>query len=98
MGPLTLKTVLRRSTEVASRLFEGQMLIITPDDSMLHRLNEVGTYIWEYLEAPHSIEQICTAVEERFSDFDHTRNCEEIIGFLEDIRAKKMIVAENGNE
>ena len=98
MESMTSLTIIQRSGQAASRLFEGQMLVITSDDSMLHRLNEVGTFIWQFLDAPRSIEEICAAIEQHFSDFDRNHNREEIIHFIVEMREKHLITAGTVNE
>jgi hypothetical protein len=60
-------TIVSRSPRVAHRLFEDRMLVITVDDSRLHRLNEVGTYIWGQLESPKSVRELSALVMENFS-------------------------------
>jgi hypothetical protein len=55
---------------VAQRLFEGRMLVVTPRDSKLHRLNEVGTFIWQRLETSPSVGELCSLVEHTFDVAD----------------------------
>ena len=70
MNHLIPETLIQRSDLTAGRLFEGSMLVITSDDSMLHRFNEVGTFVWQCLEkGPMSIDQVCREIEGRFSGF-----------------------------
>ncbi|MBN2362301.1 MAG: PqqD family protein [Deltaproteobacteria bacterium] len=41
-----------------ARIIEGEAVIITPDDSQLHTLNEVGTFVWERADGAHTVAQI----------------------------------------
>ena len=84
-------TRITRATKLAQRLFEERMLVITAKDSMLHRFNEVGTFIWQYLEEPRSVEEICRALEEHFDGFDGTTSAEEVVGFLEELLGKGLV-------
>jgi len=36
-----------QNPRVAWRVYEGEAVIISPDDSSLHSLNGMGTLIWE---------------------------------------------------
>jgi hypothetical protein len=52
-----------RNPDAAYRIIEGQAVILTPGDSRLHTLNEVGTFIWECLDgkshAARIVEKMC---------------------------------------
>ena len=36
-----------QNPRAAWRVYEGEAVIVSPEDSMLHTLNAVGTFIWE---------------------------------------------------
>ncbi len=67
---LSPDTVIKRSENIAWQKFEDKVFIITPDDSMLHMLNETGTRIWEIIEKPKKISEI---VEEILKEYDVTK-------------------------
>ena len=90
MGP---DTVIRRAPDLAQRVFEGEMLVITARDGMLHRFNEVGTFIWRLLDNAMTVEAMVTAISEAFSGFDPVKNWGDIERFLDELRQKKLIVA-----
>jgi len=57
-----------RDERTAWRIIEGEAVIVTPLDSKVHILNEVGTRIWELLEGKEMkvgqiIEMICEEFE-----------------------------------
>jgi hypothetical protein len=80
-----------RSTRVAQRLFEDRMLVITAGDSMLHRFNEAGTFIWQLLEKPRTISAINTAVSQHFEGFNPAKDSDELCRFLEQLMKKKCV-------
>lgn len=84
-------SVISRTTNIAQRLFEERMLVITPKNSMLHRFNEVGTYIWRLLETPKTTGELRTAITEHFDGVDETRLKEDIVVFLEKLAEKKLV-------
>ena len=47
-----------RSSEIASRNLNGEMIIMSAKDSTLFTLNSVATSIWEAADGQSSIEQI----------------------------------------
>ena len=80
-----------RSTETASRLIDETLLVITVEDSMLHRFNDVGTFIWNFLEKPVSESAICKAVTEHFDGFPEEGR-KDIRQFLDELHKKKLVV------
>lgn len=71
-----------RSPRLAQRLFEERMLVITPKDSMLHRLDAVGTFLWQQIEEPRTIDALIEAIDDHFEGFDKKENGREIVAFL----------------
>lgn len=61
---------------IAARTIHGETLILTPHDSVLHTLNDVGTRIWQLLpEAPTAADlalklsdEYDVSVEQAFQD------------------------------
>lgn len=80
-----------RSNKIAHRLFEDRMLVITARDSMLHRFNEVGTFVWQFLEKPKTVSDICSAVASHFEGFIEKKHSSDLFLFLEDLEEKSCI-------
>lgn len=85
---LSPSDTIARSTRIAQRLFEDRMLVITAKDSMLHRFNEVGTFIWRQLEKPMTAGAICSAVGRHFEGYDAEEHSAELLSFLESLGEK----------
>jgi hypothetical protein len=47
-----------RSKEIAARVLEGEMMIMSARDSTLFSLNELGTIIWQAADGATSLEEI----------------------------------------
>jgi len=56
MSPLYMA----RSHEIAARLLDGEMMIMSAHDSTLFNLNEVGTVIWQAADGATALEDIVT--------------------------------------
>ncbi len=80
-----------RVDNVAQRLFEERMLVITPRDSMLHRFNEVGSFIWQVLETPRTLSEICTEIKKQFDEVDEGKLTDEIELFVRKLKDKKLV-------
>ena len=85
------ETKIERVKNVAQRLFEERMLVITPKDSLLHRFNEVGTFIWQILDTPKTVEEIYKKVKEHFEDADDEQVFEDVTDFLSKMEEKKLV-------
>ena len=86
-------TFLSRAPRLAQRLFEGRMLIISPADSMLHRLDETGTFIWEQLETPQTLGVLLDRLDAHYNGFDRAAQAEEVFDFVKSMVEKKLMVA-----
>ncbi|MBN2038025.1 MAG: PqqD family protein [Chitinispirillaceae bacterium] len=84
-------SIVNRAPNLAQRLFEGHMLVISPRDSMLHRFNEVGTFVWQKLEHGAALTEILACIAEQFQGFDVKKNRKEIVAFLEALEKKGLI-------
>jgi hypothetical protein len=54
MSPLYIA----RSREIAARVLDGEMMIMSSRDSTLFNLNELGTMIWQAADGATSLEEI----------------------------------------
>jgi hypothetical protein len=79
-----------RPADVAWRMIDGEAVIVTPSDSMMHSLNEVGTRIWELMDGSRSIRDIATTLEAEFQ-VDGQRVEADALWFV-DCLAKKGLV------
>ncbi|MFW5920806.1 MAG: PqqD family protein [Polyangiales bacterium] len=58
-------TAVRQSDRTASRVVEGQAVVIVIDRQKLHTLNEVGTTIWELADG-RTLGEIADGIVEEF--------------------------------
>jgi Coenzyme PQQ synthesis protein D (PqqD) len=55
-----------QNPRAAWRVYEGEAVIVSPEDSTLHTLNPVGTLIWEAADGRTALAAIVTRVCEAF--------------------------------
>lgn len=86
-----LHKYLKQHEDTASRIIEGEAIVLTPANGMLHTLNSVGTRIWELANGKRDVSDIIDKLTE---DFDAEKNKikEDAIHFIEDLVHKKMLV------
>lgn len=70
--------------KVAARVVNGEAMILTPHDSVLHTLNTVGTRIWELLPAHATVAGLAAAIVEEYdvSPEEATADVRELIAVL----------------
>jgi hypothetical protein len=52
----------QRNPKLAWREIDGEAVIISPDDSQVHELNETASVIWKFADGKHSVDQIAEVV------------------------------------
>jgi hypothetical protein len=55
-----------QNPRTAWRVYDGQAVIVSPDDSTLHTLNAVGTLVWEVADGRRDVAAIVARVCEAF--------------------------------
>ena len=88
MNPDSIITPSRR---IASRLIQGQALILDPSTDALQRLNEVGSFIWARItERRHTVDSIRDAMIAEF-DVDEAQAALDLSPFLEKLADRDLI-------
>jgi hypothetical protein len=83
--------IITRAAKIAGRLFEDRMLVITPDDSRLHRFNETGTFIWQFLDKPRCYKEIAQALADHFDGIDQSEAMRHVTEFIDELIIKKLV-------
>jgi len=88
-----MNTIFRRNVDLLyAPVGTEQAVMMSIDAGLYYGLNAVGTRIWELLETPHTIEQLCLQVCEEF-DVD-ARTCEAaVLKFMEQLVENKIVHA-----
>jgi len=83
-----------KSAQSASRIMDGEAVIVQPMESSINTLNEVGTRIWELADGSRTIRDIATNIH---NEFDVAPDIAEndTTAFLKELADKKMISFEN---
>jgi len=83
-----------QGSKTASRIVEGEAVIFTPEDSMIHSLNEVGTRIWELLEQEKTIEDIVKVICQEY-EVEEKEAEQDITKFINELHAKGIVDIKN---
>ena len=86
-----------REQEVASKVIDGEAIIINLANGVYYSIDKVGALVWDLLQAGHTLEQVIGAVTARY---DVTReqaesDARELVGEL--VQENLVSPSENGN-
>ena len=56
-----------KNPSLAWREIDGRTMIISPADSVLHELNDTGSFIWKLLDGAHSSEAIAAKMAHEYA-------------------------------
>ena len=81
-----------RNPKLAWREIDGEAVIISPEDSHVHELNETASLIWTNADGKHSVDEIAGVIAARYEVelLEAKADVDELIGVLS---AKGLLVA-----
>lgn len=84
-----------RSDEVVWRVIDGEVVILTADGHEIHKLNKVGSAIWELADGTRNIKEIESVICERF-DVSFEVAHADVQEFANQLVVKKILQIKNG--
>lgn len=81
---------LTQSPRTAWRVYDGEAVILCPDDSTLNTLNAVGTLIWELADGKTPASAIVARICEEF-DVEPEQAERDTTAFLAKLRARGLV-------
>lgn len=82
---------LAQDPRAAWRVYDGEAVIISPDDSTLHTLNAVGTLIWEAADGKTTPGAIVGRICDEF-EVERERAERDAMAFIEGLRQRGLLV------
>ena len=79
-----------QNPRAAWRVYDGEAVIVSPEDSMLHTLNAVGTLIWEASDGATALEAIVGRVCDTF-EVDRATAAQDAAAFVEHLRRRGLL-------
>ena len=79
-----------QNPRTAWRVYDGQAVIVSPDDSTLHTLNEVGTLVWEVADGRRDVAAIVARVCEAF-DVTPERAEDDVRRFVAELETRGLL-------
>lgn len=90
MPNVNVKSLIARLKSLPSQTVLTDTYIITPENTTLHRLNEVGTFIWDNTDAPETVGNLIVKVCERF-DVEREEAQKDVIEFVRIMHKKGLL-------
>lgn len=79
-----------RSSEPLTAVVDGETVMFSQDQGSYFGLDEIGTRVWQLLEEPRSIDDVCAALRDEFEVDAET--CQRDVGALvEQLREAQLI-------
>ncbi|RME29641.1 MAG: PqqD family protein [Deltaproteobacteria bacterium] len=80
----------QRQKDVAWRIIDGEAVIVSPADSLMHTLNDVGTRIWELLAGDKTLKEVAEILCAEF-EVDPKRAEQDTIWFVKCLAKKGLV-------
>ncbi len=77
--------------DTASRLFDGEAVIIAPRANRVHLLNPVASRIWELADGSHTIEDIAQTLAQEF-DVTPEHALHSVTTFLRELEVRHLVI------
>lgn len=76
---------------LAWREIDGQVIIISPEDSMVHELNESASFIWRQMSGGRNMKEIARLIETEYG-LDASTATDDARALLEQLEAKGLLM------
>ena len=87
---LTTATTVVAVDDALSTTIDGETVILHPDAGKYYGLNEVGTFVWELLQEPRSVDELCREVIDAY-EVDRDRCRPDVEDLLVDLVEKDLV-------
>lgn len=88
--PIDRKAQVRRAPQVLGTEIHGEMVIIDTDRGVYLNLNDIGTHIWNLIDAPMCVDEIVASLSR---DYDAAADVIErdVLAFLHQLRTRNLV-------
>jgi PqqD family protein of HPr-rel-A system len=93
MADETKQTSWRRDPTLPFQSMDEEAIVIDPRTREVHLLNETAARIWDLLETPCSVDELCAALAEEYEGASPEALRLEVEGFLADLGGRGLLSA-----
>ena len=91
MEEITLNSTVTRNENLMSGIIDNEAVIMSTETGNYHVINETGRRIWELLEQPMTIAEVCSTISEDY-DVDPNTCQNEVLKFIIDLFSRQIVV------
>ena len=85
----------KKSEDTASRIIDGEAVIVIPQKGVVTVLNETGSGIWQLLDGENTVEDIINTISSEFN-VSREEARKDTLDFIEELIEKDMVVLNDG--
>jgi hypothetical protein len=87
---ININSTITRNEELLSGEIDHEIVIMNLDSGSYHVINKTGQRIWELLEKPMTVEEICSTISEEY-EVDTQICLDEVLKFLADLQSRQIV-------
>jgi len=80
-----------KSENTASRILDGEAVVVLPLESLVYTFDPVGTRIWELINGEKKISHIVKNIQNEY-EVDSESAKQDTIDFIQELVTKKMLI------
>jgi hypothetical protein len=85
-----------REEEVASKVIDGEAIIINLANGVYYSMDKVGAFVWDLLQAGHTLENVIAAIAEHY-DVSRDQAESNVLELVQELVQENLVVSsENG--
>jgi coenzyme PQQ synthesis protein D (PqqD) len=91
MSATTKSAPWQKNPILAWREIDGEIVIVSPDDSVLHELNETGSFVWKQLDGRRPVAEIAASLAAEY-DVTPEHALDDIETLLGELAARQLLI------
>jgi coenzyme PQQ biosynthesis protein PqqD len=84
-----------RNPQLAWREIDGEIVIISPEDSQVHELNETAALVWKSADGARTVEEIVAQIAAEY-DVTHESAKQDVVELIAQLCEKQLLTAAIG--
>lgn len=93
MNPSWLDAKPNKHPRTASRLVDGQAVVVLPEESVVKVLNPVGSRVWELADGTRTVREIAQTIYQEY-DVDREQAEKEVVEFVAEMTQAELMTTE----
>lgn len=87
---MNINTKIKKTNKALASAIDDEVVMFDADAGKYYGLNSVAAAVWNQLEEPKTVNEICDQLIKKF-DIEKEQCVSEVLGFLPDLKEKGLI-------